>query len=60
MAATLTACNGDDDDDCEDDSLRQVVPVHAGQVEQQVMVGDDWGALPDSGGFGTHLADCGG
>lgn len=62
LAATLLACGlSDDDDDCDDDdeSLRQIRIVHASSVRKDIPVHVS-GALPASGGFGTHLADCGG
>jgi hypothetical protein len=58
LAATLAACNWNDDDDCDDESLRQVVPVYQGDLVLVAQQHD--AALPASGGFGTHLASCGG
>lgn len=63
LAATLLACGlGDDDDDCDDDdeSLRQIRIVHTSSVRADLPQTHVSGALPASGGFGTHLADCGG
>jgi hypothetical protein len=61
LAATLLACGLGDDDDCDDDddSLRQIRIVHTSSVRKDIPVHVS-GALPASGGFGTHLADCGG
>lgn len=60
--ATMLACGpGDDDDDCGDDneSLRPIRMVHVGTV-REVPAPHVSDSLPTSGGFGTHLADCGG
>ena len=59
LTATLLACTlGEGDDDCDDESLRQVVPVHQGDLVLAAQQHD--AMLPASGGFGAHLADCGG
>ncbi len=58
LAASLSGCLGDDDD-CDDESLRQIRIVDNGDhvaLQQVTSVP----TLPASGGFGTHLADCGG
>ncbi|MFE9693895.1 hypothetical protein [Micromonospora sp. NPDC005806] len=67
LALTLSGCNmTDDDDDCalgpaggggDTVALALRVPAAAGGRDTPAPVA---AALPDRGGFGTHLASCGG
>lgn len=59
LAATLLGACDHDDDDCEDESMQQIRIVYASSVRKDIPVHVS-GPLPASGGFGTHLADCGG
>ncbi|MEV0728882.1 MULTISPECIES: hypothetical protein [Polymorphospora] len=64
LALTLTACDSDDDDDC------AMGPVGGGGAVAMALQnpvsktagGEQRGtaAVPERGGFGTHLASCGG
>lgn len=71
LALTLTACNqvGDDDDDCDRSnrprSLNSANPLPTVQARLERPGTERPGtvptaAVPDQGGFGTHLASCGG
>ncbi|MEO3742696.1 hypothetical protein [Plantactinospora sp. B5E13] len=66
LALTLTACNqvGDDDDDCDRStrprSLSSANPVPTVQARLGRPGTEPTAAVPDQGGFGTHLASCGG
>ena len=57
LAATLLlACEGNDDDDCDDESMSQGVWTR----EAPAVPTETLAAPPATGGFGTHLSSCGG
>ncbi|MDG4768171.1 hypothetical protein O7632_29390 [Solwaraspora sp. WMMD406] len=73
LALTLSGCNMVSDDDCDDDRSMgaggaggTVVAMAVSGPAVSTRTGTDQGErhvpamLPDRGGFGTHLASCGG
>lgn len=70
LALSLTACDQiGDDDDCDSDDKRRkrlstVAPYRTGTGVGNVLTRDvrpePTAVLPERGGFGTHLASCGG
>ena len=63
VLAAAGACAGglDDDDDCDSlGSTDQVFAAGSSGVRLAAPVQAQSAALPASGGFGTHLASCGG
>ncbi|SCG78141.1 hypothetical protein [Micromonospora rifamycinica] len=70
LALALSGCNltsDDDDDDCAlgpvggGDTVALAMRVPTAGVQPRAAAGDPGaGVLPERGGFGTHLASCGG
>ncbi|MEE6259400.1 hypothetical protein [Plantactinospora sonchi] len=66
LALTLTACNqvGDDDDDCDRKtrprSLSSATPLATVEARFERPGAEPTSVVPSQGGFGTHLASCGG